>query len=68
MSDGFVRLYLDGVLVVSRDNLEIRSSEEFLINTILFGGWYSNGIAGNPYPDPSNPSSYLIDDVSAQRK
>ena len=62
-SDGFVKLYLDDELIASRDNLEIRSSSEHQINTILFGGWYSNGIAGNPSPDPVTPSSFLIDDI-----
>lgn len=63
-SDGFVRLFMDGSLIAARSGLQIRSSEDHLINSVLFGGWYSNGVLGNPSINPAAPTSFLIDDIS----
>ena len=32
------------------------------LNWILFGGWYSNGVSGNPCPNPDTASIRYIDD------
>lgn len=65
--NGWVRLYLDDLLIAEKDGIQIRVSNEALINSIHFGGWYSNGAAGlNPSPDPFTPTYYFIDDVSVR--
>lgn len=64
-SDGWVRLYVDDVLVAEKSNLLIRASADHRFNRVMFGGWYSNEAAGNnPSLAPAAPTSLLIDDVS----
>lgn len=65
VADGWVRLFVDDVLVAEKYDLEIRDSADHKINQALFGGWYSNSAAGqNPQRDPASPTSLLIDDIS----
>lgn len=64
-SNGHVRLWVDGNLVVQRSNLNIRGNMTAGLNSVMFGGWYSNGAAGqNPQPNPSPVSVRYVDDVA----
>lgn len=63
-SDGEMRVYLDGALVIEKTGLNIREGSSAPITDILFGGWYSNGAAGrNLCPDPVTASIRYIDDI-----
>lgn len=64
LSDGEVRIYVNGVKTGEKKNINIRGNLQSTINRILIGGWYSNGAAGtNPCPNPESPSVRYIDDV-----
>ena len=59
-SDGYVRIFVDGQLKGERTGLTIQTAQiPGNINTVMFGGWYSNG--GLP---PATLTRLLIDDVS----
>ena len=60
-----VRLFVDGQLAGEKRGFMVRKNQTHKVNSIMFGGWYSNGAAGlNPSIDPASPTSLLIDDVS----
>lgn len=62
-SDGYFRVWMDGEQQAERQNLEM-SAEITDYNRVLFGGWYSNGAAGqNTCVDPVVPSARYVDDV-----
>jgi hypothetical protein len=65
-SDGEVRVYVDGALVIERTGLsDVRNANQTLpLNSIFVGGWYSNG--GNNVASCVNPSPVsrrYIDDI-----
>lgn len=67
-SNGEVRLWVDGNLLKERSGINIRGNRTENLNTVLFGGWYSNGAAGqNPYVNPAVPAIRYIDDVVISR-
>ncbi len=62
-SDGEVRVWLDGKLAMEKRAMNLTGSIASPINSVLFGGWYSNAAAGrNPCPDPVGPSVRYLDD------
>lgn len=62
--NGWVKLYVDDVLVAELSGLEIRDTHDHLFNRVLVGGWYSNGAAGlNPAVDPQGTTYKLIDSI-----
>jgi hypothetical protein len=64
-ANGEVRVWIVGELVIEGTGLDLRGELEVGMNRVLFGGWYSNGCAGeNPCPDPAVPSIRFIDDVA----
>lgn len=64
-SNGIVRIWIDGNLVIDRSSLPIRAGLTNKINLLLFGGWYSNADGGrNPQPDPAKASVRYIDDIA----
>ena len=64
-ADGSIRLYVDDQLVGENTQVEIREKNDYLINRLSFGGWYSNSAGGaNPSLSPAAPTSLLIDDIS----
>lgn len=66
-ANGWVRLTLDGDVIAERTGLEIRDNAAHKFNNVMFGGWYSNGAAGqNPSIDPATASTKLIDDVKIE--
>lgn len=65
-ADGEARLWIDGKLVVEKTGISMRKTDDWGINRVAFGGWYSNSGANNPARDPANPSVWYIDDVQVQ--
>ncbi len=65
LSDGKIRLWVDGVKVAERTNLPIRGSlgSSVKLNTVKIGGWYSNSAGGNTCANPSQPSTLYMDDI-----
>ncbi len=64
-NDGEVSIWVGGEQVIHRTGMDLRGGLSSPVNTVLFGGWYSNGAAGeNPQPDPAVPSIRYIDDVA----
>lgn len=62
-SDGEARVWIDGKVVLEKRGMNISGNLHSPINSVLFGGWYSNSAAGrNPCPDPIGPSIRYIDD------
>lgn len=62
-SDGEARVWIDGKVVLERRGMNISGKVASPINSVLFGGWYSNSAAGrNPCPNPFGPSIRYIDD------
>lgn len=62
-SDGEARVRIDGKVVMEKKGMNIAGNLESPINSVLFGGWYSNSAAGrNPCPNPIGPSIRYIDD------
>jgi hypothetical protein len=63
MSDGAVRVWVDGRLVAEKAAMNLTGTNDSPINRVMFGGWYSNGAAGkNPCPDPVTVSRRYVDD------
>ncbi len=63
-SNAEVRVWVDGQPVIQATGFDIRASLTAGLDSVLFGGWYSNGCGGqNPCPDPIVPSIRYIDDV-----
>lgn len=49
-SDGLVEFWVDGVPIARKDNINIRGNNNYKINNVLVGGWYSNsGKNSNQY-------------------
>ena len=68
-SDGHIRTWINGNLANEKLNIDIRGNESNKLNSVLFGGWYSNGARGdNPQTDPANISVRYIDDVVVSTK
>lgn len=66
--DGEVRVWIDGKLLMEKKAMNLTGQVATPINSILFGGWYSNSAAGrNPCPDPVNPSIRYIDDPAVSQ-
>jgi hypothetical protein len=64
VSNGEVRMWVDGQNVMQATGIDVRGSDTHRINRISIGGWYSNGAGGhNTCPDPVTPSRRYIDDV-----
>lgn len=62
-SDGEVRVWIDGKPIIERKAMNISGPLASPINSVLFGGWYSNAAGGrNPCPDPHGPSIRYVDD------
>jgi hypothetical protein len=72
LSDGHVRVFVDGRLVIEKLGLNnVRNQNETMnINSVMVGGWYSNSANSNPdsCKPPSPQSRRYIDDVIAARK
>lgn len=60
-SNGVTRVWVDGVKTGEQTGLKM-ISQACQLNWILFGGWYSNGVSGNPCPNPDIASIRYIDD------
>jgi hypothetical protein len=64
VSNGEVRMWVDGQNVMQATGIDIRGTDTHNINRISIGGWYSNGAGGNnPCPNPAAVSRRYIDDV-----
>jgi hypothetical protein len=65
-SDGWVKIWLDGVEVASKTGINIRGNggSTVKLNRIRLGGWYSNSANGNTCANPSQPSTMYVDDVA----
>ena len=46
-ADGLVEFWIDGNLKAKKYNLNIRGNNEFKLNNVLVGGWYSNSGASS---------------------
>jgi hypothetical protein len=67
-SDGQVRVWIDGKLLMEKKAMNLTGTVATPINSVLFGGWYSNAAAGkNPCPNPINPSVRYIDDPAVSQ-
>ncbi|MDB5047976.1 MAG: hypothetical protein JWO30_1047 [Fibrobacteres bacterium] len=63
LSDGAVRIWVDGRVVAEKTGMNLTGSVASSINRVMFGGWYSNSAAGkNPCPDPVSASRRYVDD------
>ncbi|MDB5104130.1 MAG: hypothetical protein JWP91_1819 [Fibrobacteres bacterium] len=64
--DGLVKIWIDGVLVATKSNINIRGNggSTVKLNRIRLGGWYSNSANGNSCSSPSQPSTMYVDDVA----
>ncbi|MDQ3000757.1 MAG: polysaccharide lyase [Fibrobacterota bacterium] len=64
LSDGEVRLWVDGRIVAEKTGMDLTGKLDSPINRVMFGGWYSNSSAGrNPCPNPVGPSRRYVDDA-----
>jgi hypothetical protein len=65
-NDGWVKIWIDGVLAGSRTGLNIRGKGGWNVklNRVRVGGWYSNSAHGNSCANPSQPSTMYVDDVA----
>ena len=64
-TDGEVRLWVDGKVIAEKTGINIVGAGTAGINSVLYGGWYSNSDSGrNPCPDPAQESVRYIDDVA----
>lgn len=62
-SDGELRVWIDGKVAMEKKGMNLAGALTSPINSVLFGGWYSNAAAGkNPCPDPAKPSVRYVDD------
>lgn len=69
LSDGYVRVWINGNKVLEKIGVNIRGNTNNKINMIMFGGWYSNSAGGqNPSPNPHSDSIRYIDDISIDSK
>lgn len=67
-SDGEVRVWIDSKLLMEKKAMNLTATVAAPINSVLFGGWYSNAAAGrNPCPNPVNPSLRYIDDPAVSQ-
>ena len=66
LSNGWVKIWIDGALVGQKTGLNIRGSggSGVKINRLRVGGWYSNSAHSNPCPGPAQPSTMYVDDVA----
>jgi hypothetical protein len=64
--DGWVKLWVDGAPVASKIGINIRGNGGYTtkLNRVRIGGWYSNTANGNACPNPSQPSTFYVDDVT----
>jgi polysaccharide lyase-like protein len=65
-SDGSVTLWVNGTQVANATGMTLRGAIPSTVkfNSILTGGWYSNGVTGNTCPDPYGGSTYYhMDDI-----
>ena len=46
-SDGLVEFWIDGLLKAKKYNINIRGNNDYKINNVLVGGWYSNSGANS---------------------
>jgi hypothetical protein len=66
MSNGSVKIWVDGVQVGSKSNINIRGTggSTVKLNRVRVGGWYSNAANGNTCPNPAQASTMYVDDVA----
>lgn len=66
VSNGSVKIWVDGVLVGTKSNINIRGNggSTVKVNRIRVGGWYSNGANSNTCPNPAQASTMYVDDVA----
>jgi hypothetical protein len=65
LSDGEVRIWVDGRLLAEKKGMNLVGSVSSPINRVMFGGWYSSSAGGrNPCPDPVNVSRRYVDDAA----
>lgn len=66
MKDGWVKIWVDGVLAAQKTGLNIRGlgGSTVKLNRIRLGGWYSNSANGASCSSPAQPSTVFIDDVA----
>ena len=66
MKDGWVKIWIDGVLAAQKTGLNIRGTggSTVKLNRIRVGGWYSNSANGNSCPSPAQASTMYVDDVA----
>jgi hypothetical protein len=66
LSDGSVKIWVDGVQVGSKTGINIRGNggSTVKLNRIRVGGWYSNAANSNTCTNPAQPSTMYVDDVA----
>ena len=66
LANGWVKIWIDGVLVGSKSNVNIRGNggSTVKLNRIRVGGWYSNSANGNTCSSPAQASTMYVDDVA----
>jgi hypothetical protein len=66
MSNGSVKIWVDGVMVGSKTGINIRGTggSTVKVNRVRVGGWYSNAANSNSCPNPAQPSTMYVDDVA----